>query len=398
MEYDFDQTINRRGTSSVKWKVGENELPMWVADMDFPAAPEIRAAIQKEMDHGVFGYTDLPEEWYSSITDWWQARHGLAIKRDWLMFCTGVLPAVCSSIRRLSAPGENVLLMTPVYNAFFHCIESNGRKVSESRMIYDRKTASYRIDWKDLERKLADPQTNLMILCSPHNPIGKIWEKETLARIGELCAANGVVVIADEIHCDLTEPGQSYIPFASVSDTCRDNCIMCIAPTKAFNLAGLQTAAVAVPDPFLRHRVQAAMDHDGVTHANTFAVPAAIAAFTEGGPWLDALNAYVSDNRRQVAEYIRQEIPQIQMVPSAATYLLWLDCTDLSFGRENIGDFIRRETGLFLCDGSIYGEAGTGFLRMNIACPRSTVKEGLRRLKAGIEAYAASPSLTVLPS
>ncbi len=388
MTYNFDQIIDRRNTSSVKWKVGEDELPMWVADMDFQAAPEILAAMRRVLDHGVFGYTDLSDEWYSSIIDWWQTRHGLTMEREWLMFCTGVLPALCSSLRRLSAPGENVLLMTPVYNAFFHCVESNGRNVTESRLLYDKKTASYSIDWEDLERKLADPQTNLLILCNPHNPIGKIWEKESLERIGDLCAAYGVIVIADEIHCDLTEPGQNYVPFASVSEACLKNSITCIAPTKAFNLAGLQSAAVAVPDPFLRQKVQAAMDNDGVTHANAFAVPAAIAAFTEGGPWLDALNAYVSDNRKLVADYVASQIPQIRLVSSEATYLLWLDCTDLTKGRENIGAFLRRQTGLFVCDGSIYGEAGEGFVRMNAACPRSVVEDGLRRLKAGIEAYA----------
>ncbi len=391
MNYNFDKVTERRNTPSVKWKVEENELPMWVADMDFPAAPEIRAELQKVLDHGIFGYADMPDEWYTSIMDWWRDRHGFEIERDWLSFCTGVLPAVCSAIRRLSAPGENVLLMTPVYNAFFHCITSSGRNVSESRMIYDSTSASYSIDWDDLERKLSDPQTNLMILCSPHNPIGKIWEKETLARIGDLCAANGVIVISDEIHCDLTEPGRNYIPFASVSETCRTNSITCIAPTKAFNLAGLQSAAVIVPDPFLRSKVQTAMDNDGVTHASSFAVPAAIAAFTEGGPWLDALNSYISENRKLAAEYVRDEIPQIQMVPSEATYLLWLDCTKLAAGREQTGAFIRRETGLFLCDGSIYGEAGTGFLRMNIACPRSVEEDGLKRLKTGIAAYASSP-------
>ncbi len=391
MNYNFDKVTERRDTPSVKWKVAENELPMWVADMDFPAAPEIRAELQKVLDHGIFGYTDIPDEWYASIMGWWRIRHGFEIEKDWLSFCTGVLPAICSSLRRLSAPGENVLLMTPVYNAFFHCITSSGRNVSESRLIYDSAKASYSIDWDDLERKLSDPQTSLMILCSPHNPIGKIWEKETLARIGELCAANGVIVISDEIHCDLTEPGRSYTPFASVSETCRSNSITCIAPTKAFNLAGLQSAAVIVPDPFLRHKVQSAMDIDGVTHACAFAVPGAVAAFTEGGPWLDELNAYVAGNRRLAAEYIKKEIPQIRMVPSEATYLLWIDCTELAAGREQTGAFIRRETGLYLCDGSIYGEAGTGFLRMNIACPRSVADDGLKRLKAGINAYAASP-------
>ncbi len=391
MPYDFDTVIDRRGTHAVKWEMaGENELPMWVADMDFQAAPEIRSAMQRVLDHGVFGYTETPEEWYTSIMEWWKSRHGWPIERDWLIFTTGVIPAVSTCVRRLSVPGENVLIQTPVYNMFFNSIRNNGRNILENRLLYNRETATYAIDWEDLEEKLADPQTSLMILCNPHNPIGKIWEKETLERIGALCVRHHVTVIADEIHCDLTEPGRGYIPFASVSAACRAISVPCIAPTKAFNLAGLQTAAVVVPDPTLRHRVWRALNTDEVAEGNAFAAAVSIAAFTEGGPWLDALNVYLSGNRKRVADYVRQEIPRLRLVPSEATYLLWLDGTDLPTGSERLGDIIRRETGLFLCDGSIYGEAGAGFLRMNIACPRVLLEDGLTRLKQGVEACERS--------
>ncbi|MCD8217593.1 MAG: aminotransferase class I/II-fold pyridoxal phosphate-dependent enzyme, partial [Clostridiales bacterium] len=248
MSYDFDRIIDRRGTSSLKWEVSGNELPMWVADMDFETAPAVREALRKAVDHGIFGYTILPEEWYSSIMRWWEERHGLTMEKDWLIFSTGVIPSISTCVRKLTSPGENVLVQTPVYNMFFNSIVNNGRNVLENPLIYDRETTSYRIDWEDLGKKLANPQTSMMILCNPHNPIGKIWDRETLARIGELCAAHHVTVISDEIHCDLTEPGCDYIPFASVSETCRDNSITCIAPTKAFNIACLHSSAVIVPE------------------------------------------------------------------------------------------------------------------------------------------------------
>ncbi len=391
MTYDFDTVINRRDTSSLKWEVGDKELPMWVADMDFQTAPEIRTAMQRVLDHGIFGYTDIPDEWYTSIMGWWLTRHGLAIERDWLVFCTGVIPALSTSVRKLTSPAENVLIQTPVYNMFFNSILNNGRNVLESPLVYDARTASYHIDWEDLEQKLSDPQTSLMILCNPHNPIGKIWDKETLAKIGELCAVCHVTVLSDEIHCDLVDPGRKYVPFASVSDVCRNNSVTCISPTKAFNLAGVQSAAVVIPDPFLRHKVWRALNTDEVAEANSFAAAVSIAAFTEGGPWLDALNTYIAENRELVREFVATEIPQIRMVPSEATYLLWLDCTELSRGRENPASYIRSETGLFLSDGAVYGKSGEGFLRMNVGCPRSVVEEGLRRLKDGIKAYAATP-------
>ncbi len=387
MSYDFDTIINRRNTSAIKWMVGENELPMWVADMDFQAPPPIRQAIQRELDHGIFGYTEVPEEWYTSISDWWNRRHHFPIEKDWLIFSTGVIPILSTCVRKLTTPGENVLIQTPVYNMFFNSIVNNGRNVLESPLCYDAATASYAIDWIDLEAKLANPQTSLMILCNPHNPIGKIWDRETLTRIGELAARHHVLVISDEIHCDLTEPGCDYIPFASVSDTCKNNSITCIAPTKTFNLAGLQSAACVVPERFLRHKVWRGLNTDEVAEPNAFAAAISIAAFTECEDWLNALREYLSANRKLVADFVAREIPQIKLIPSEATYLLWLDCTGLPDGGVTAAKVIRQQTGLFLCDGAIYGKAGTGFLRMNIACPRSLVEDGLQRLKDGITAY-----------
>ena len=278
--YDFGTPVARRGMDSLKWDVAEGELPMWVADMDFQTAPEIRQALMERMAHGVFGYSVVPERWYDAYIQWWKTRHGYTMERDWLIFCTGVVPAISSIVRKLTTPAEKVLIQTPVYNIFFNSILNNGRQVLESPLRYDGE--AYGIDFADLEEKLSDPQTTLMILCNPHNPVGKIWDAETLRRIGALCKKYNVVVVSDEIHCDLTDPGTGYVPFASVSEECRENSITCIAPTKAFNMAGLQTAAVSVHNPVLRHKVWRGLNTDEVAEPNAFAVEAAVAAFY---PW-----------------------------------------------------------------------------------------------------------------
>ncbi len=387
MSYDFDTPIDRRNTNSLKWNVPEGELPMWVADMDFAAAPEIRAAILARAEHGVFGYTDVPDNWYQAYQTWWQTRHGFAIERQWLIFCTGVVPAISSIVRKLTTPAEKVLIQTPVYNIFLNSILKNGRQVLENPLHYDGD--EYRMDFEDLERKLADPQTTLMILSNPHNPVGRIWDRETLGRIGALCRKYGVTVVSDEIHCDLTAPGLGYVPFASVSEDCRACNVTCIAPTKAFNLAGLQTAAVVVPDDRLRHKVWRGLNTDEVAEPNAFAIDAAVAAFTQGGPWLDALRLYIQRNKATAAQYIADLIPQLRAVPSQATYLLWLDCGQGRTDAGQIAAHLRAETGLYLSPGGQYGGNGERFLRMNLACPYAVVNDGLERLRRGMASYAA---------
>lgn len=387
MKYNFDTPINRRNTNSLKWDIAENELPMWVADMDFQTAPEITEAITKRAAHGVFGYTIVPDEWYEAYIGWWKNRHAFQIEKEWMMFCTGVVPAISSIVRKMTTVGENVLIQTPVYNIFFNSIVNNGRNVLQSPLKYDG--TAYTIDFADLEEKLSNPQTTMLILCNPHNPVGKIWDRDTLEKIGELCWKHHVLVLSDEIHCDLTAPGSEYIPFASVSETCRKNSITCIAPTKAFNIAGLQTAAVVVPDETLRHKVNRGLNTDEVAEPNVFAVEAAVAAFTKGEPWLEQLRAYIYENRQRVKEFLEKELPEIKLVSENATYLLWLDCNGVS-GCEDaseLAEFVRKKTGLYLSAGGQYGKGGEMFLRMNIACPRESVKDGLERLKEGCRAY-----------
>ncbi|MBS6643932.1 MAG: pyridoxal phosphate-dependent aminotransferase [Clostridiaceae bacterium] len=385
MTYNFDKLTDRRGTNSLKWDVVENELPMWVADMDFETAPEITEALKKRAAHGIFGYTVVPDAWKEAVSGWWERRHGFKMEQDWLIFCTGVVPAISSAVRKLTTAGESVLVQTPVYNIFFNSIRNNGRNIVENRLLY--REGAYQIDWVDLENKLKDPQTTLMILCNPHNPTGSVWTREELARIGELCADNHVLVLSDEIHCDLTEPGYEYTPFASVSEVCAQSSVTCIAPTKAFNLAGLQTAAVAVPNEAVRHKMDRALNTDEVAEPNAFAIDAAIAAFTKGDAWLDELREYLTGNRKMVQNFLEQEIPNVRLVPSHATYLLWLDCSHVIGDALELSRFLRKETGLYLSAGLSYGEAGRQFLRLNIACPGERLSEGLKRLREGIKAY-----------
>ncbi len=382
MKYDFDLQTDRRNTNSLKWDVAEHELPMWVADMDFQTAPEVLSALKKRVEHGIFGYSIVPEEWNQAIMSWWKERHDFQIQKEWLIFCTGVVPAISSTVRKLTTVGENVLIQTPVYNIFFNSIINNGRHVLESPLSYDGEV--YHIDFKELEEKLAEPQTTMMILCNPHNPIGKIWERETLERIGELCWKHHVLVISDEIHCDLTIPEHDYIPFASVSEKCKENSITCIAPTKAFNIAGLQTAAVIIPNETLRHKVNRALNTDEVAEPNAFAIEAAVAAFREGADWLDELREYIQENKKYVNNFLKEELPELKLVPSEATYLLWIDCSHIFENAIELSKILRETTGLYLSAGNQYGGNGSHFLRMNIACPREVLKDGLKRLKKGI--------------
>lgn len=387
MSVDFSRELDRRGSHSMKWDVRENELPMWVADMDFQTAPEIVAAMRRRLDEGIYGYTVVPEEWTDAICGWWKRRHRFEIQPDWLIFCTGVVPAISSIIRKMTTVGENVLVQTPVYNIFFNSILNNGRKVLESRLHYDGST--YRIDFDDLEIKLADPQTTLMLLCNPHNPVGRVWDRDTQAKIGELCARHHVLVVSDEIHCDLTDPAHPYVPFASASETCASLSITCMAPTKAFNLAGLQTAAVMVPDPVLRHKVNRGLNTDEVAEPNVFATTACIAAFNEGEAWLEQMLAYVAENRRIAEEALSADAPDVRAIPAEATYLLWIDCGRIAEDTEALCEFLRARTGLILSEGGIYGGDGSRFVRMNLACPRARLMDGLERLTRGLALWKA---------
>lgn len=375
--FDFDVVVNRRNTNSFKWNIAENEIPLWVADMDFPTAPAVCNALKKRAQHGVFGYAGVPDEWYNAYCSWWEGRHGFVMDKEWLSFTMGAVPALSSIVRRLTLPAEKVLLQTPVYNCFFNSVVNNGRVIEEAPLVY--KNGEYSIDFLELEQHLADPQVKLMILCNPHNPVGCIWSAEELKRIGELCYKYGVIVVSDEVHCDLTIPGCSYVPFASVSESCQMNSVTLIAPSKTFNLAGIQTSAVCIPNKQLRNRVVRGLNNDEIAEPNVFATDAAIAAFTQGTEWLDALREYLAENRFYAQERL-EEVPGVAVVCAEATYLLWIDCTGLACGSEGLYREIRKKAGVVLSNGRSYGKQGEGFLRLNLACPRTTLKEALDRM------------------
>jgi cystathionine beta-lyase len=301
------------------------------------------------------------------------------------MFCTGVVPAISSIVRKMTAVGDNVLVQAPVYNIFYHSIENNGRHTLSSDLV--SQDDQYAIDWADLTAKLADPLTTMMIICNPQNPIGIVWSRETLQRIGELCLKYHVLVVADEIHCDLTLNGNDYTPFASLTEPVAHNSISCVSPSKTFNVAALHAATLIIPDDHVRALVSRGINNDELAEPNSFAIPASIAAYTEGHDWLHALQTKLAANQRQVQTFLTTELPQVRLIEAQATYLLWLDVSQVTTDSTALATFIRQQTGLFLSAGGVYRGDGDRFLRLNVACPTSTLTDGLQRLKAGITAY-----------
>ncbi len=383
--YNFDKITDRTGIDSLKWDVKKNELPMWVADMDFEVCPEIINALKNRLNKPTLGYNIISDDWYKAYINWWKVNHNFTIKKDWLLFSTGVVPSISSIVRRLTLPAEKVLIMTPIYNIFFNSILNNGRVVKDSPLKYENN--EYSIDFERLDRDLSDPQVKLMIFCNPHNPIGKNWDLETLQKIGDLCAKHHVIVISDEIHCDIQLDGNKYIPFAKASNICKNISITCLAPTKAFNIAGLQTSALVIPSKFLRHTVNRGINNDEIAEPNSFALISTISAFNHGKTWLDEMNKYISENRLLVKEFLTTKIDKIKLINSEATYLLWIDCSKVCNDSVDLTKFIREKTGLYVSDGLEYGKVGKCFIRMNIACPKARVIDALERLKTGIELY-----------
>ena len=378
-EFDFDRLTDRSGTFSYKWDVSDGELPMWVADMDFETAPKVREAIVRRAEHGIFGYSDTPKEYFEALSGYWKRRHGFLIPTDWLVYSSGVVAAISSLVRRLSEPAESVLIQAPVYNIFYNSILNNGRRVLSCDLVYEG--GEYRIDFDALEEMLSRPSTTLMILCNPHNPVGKLWSREELSRIGELCKRYGVTVISDEIHCDFVRPGLSYVPFASVNDTCADISVSCVSASKTFNIAGLQSAAVFAKNPLLRYRAFRGINTDEVGEPGAFAMAANIAAYSECDAWVDALVEYVFENKRIACDYINSRIPQLRVHNSDATYLIWIDISSLGIPSEKFTEILREKTGLYVSYGEEYGECGRDFVRMNLATQRSRVLDGLSRLE-----------------
>ncbi|RDU73067.1 pyridoxal phosphate-dependent aminotransferase [Helicobacter aurati] len=382
---DFSQTLNRFDTCSLKWNVMKNELPMWVADMDFQVAKEITEALHKVLQHGIFGYTVVPELYFESIMTWWQRRYCFAMQRQWLLFARGVIPAISCIIRHFTDEGDSVLLQSPVYHVFYRCIEENQREVLNNALLY--RNGDYEIDFEDLEEKLSATRTKVFLLCSPHNPIGKVWDKEILRKIGHLCAKHKVLVVADEIHCDITAPFVRYIPFASIDSLCAAHSITTLSAGKSFNIADLHTACLVVPNSDIRRKMLRALQKEHAHSSNIFGLQACIAAYTQCEYWLESLVQYIEENKTTLQDFIATHLPYLRVVHSNATYLAWINYSQIpskdSESIENFCEILRRETGLYVSKGSDFGENGKGFLRMNLATSRERLEDGLRRLQAG---------------
>lgn len=378
MKYDFDKTIDRRATNSYKWdSAPEGVLPMWVADMDFRTAPAIIDALQKRVSHGIFGYTRVPDAYYDAVTSWFSRRHGWDIDREWIIYTSGVVPAVSAVIKALTVPGDKVIVQTPVYNCFFSSIRNNGCEIVSNPL---RRTAdTYEMDFDALERCAADPRTKVMLLCNPHNPAGRVWTPDELTRLGNICLRNGVTVVADEIHCELVYQGFKYTPFASLSDAFLHRSVTCVSPSKAFNIAGLQIANIVAFDNDLRSRIDKAININEVCDVNPFGVAATIAAYNEGEEWLNQLVDYLHGNYEAMAEFCRRELPEFPITRLEGTYLVWMDCSSLGMPSDALEYALLEDARLWLNAGTMYGVEGEGYMRWNIACPRSVMLDGLNR-------------------
>ena len=381
MKYNFDEIIPRRGTNSLKWDAAENEntLPMWVADMDFRTAPAVIEALEKRVKHGIFGYVKTPETYYASIIGWFQRRHGLTIEKEWILHTTGVVPALSVIVKSLTAPGDKILIQTPVYNCFFSVIRNNGREIVTNSLIYENGT--YRIDFGDLEKKAADPQVKLLLLCNPHNPAGRVWTRQELLRLGEICLRNNVRIIADEIHCELVAPGHKYLPFASLSGEFLQHTVTCTSPSKAFNLAGLQVANIFAADEETRNKINQTLKADELAALNSFATESLIAAYDNGEEWLDELNRYIHDNYLYLKDFFYRHLPRLTVLPLEGTYLAWIDCSATGQTSGEITRTLLEKEKLWINPGSMYGPEGDNFIRLNIACPRTLLTEGLEKIK-----------------
>ena len=410
MTYNFDEIIDRRHTNALNtdgfrgyiFHAGpekvfafkdEEFVRMWVADMEFGVAPEILDALRARIDRRIFGYTGLyDDEYYHTFSKWCKDHYDWGFPKEQLCVSPGIIPALYQLTETLCVPDEKVLLNTPAYGYFLHAAEYAGVDVLTS-LLHKKADGTFEVDYEDFERKCADPACNLVFCCNPHNPTGRMWTEDELRRVAAIIEKYNLWVVSDEIHCDLTKPGKDYVPFASVSETCRENSITCVAPTKTFNLAGLQTAAVIVPNPVLRHRVNRGLNTDEVAEPNVFAAIAPVAAFNHGAEWLDSLREYLWENRRYAEEFITKEIKGIHAVRGEATYLFWLDCREVTDDATRFCAFIRQHSGLYVCDGNEY-KNGQSFLRVNLACPKETVIDGLNRLKDSTQAYLEQKNKT----
>lgn len=387
MEYDFSRPTDRRGTDSYKWDSAPETdiIPLWVADMDFETFPSITEALQRRVAHGIFGYTRVPEAYYEAVCLWFGKHHGWHINREDIIYTSGVVPAVSAVIKALTLPGDQVIVQGPVYNCFFSSIRNNGCETVSNSLIYNKEELRYEIDFDDLERKLAHERARLMLLCNPHNPGGRVWTRDELTRVAELCHKYGVRVVSDEIHCELTLYDNEYVPFGSLPDELSHGSITCCSPSKAFNTAGLQIANIVCRDAEVRNRIDRAININEVCDVNPFGVIALQAAYSdEGYEWLTQLRAYISSNYDLLRERFARELPKCKMMRMEGTYLAWIDCSELHISSDEIEEMLMHENKVWVNAGSMYGTEGAAFIRINMACTSELLNEGITRIVNGL--------------
>lgn len=389
MKFNFDKDCHRFGTGCIKWDEDpEGVIPMWVADMDFQTAPCITEAVLKRARQGVFGYTYVRDDYYDAVRTWFGRQHGWNIEKDWIIYTIGVVPAISVCIKAFTKPGDKVLIQTPVYNCFFSSIRNNGCEMIENRLVYKKLSDTeftFEIDFADFEEKVKEAK--LFVLCNPHNPAGRVWRKDELERMAEICRKHNVPVVSDEIHCEIVMPGYTYTPMASLSPEIQENTITLCSPSKAFNIAGLQTANIIVKSTDWKERINKAVNINEVCDINPFGVVALISAYTdaEAKYWLHGLNLYISENNKYVKETLAKELPWMPISKLEGTYLVWCDCRSLGKTSGEIETSLLHSHKVHVNAGSMYGNAGEGFIRLNMACPRTQLEEGLRRIVRGLK-------------
>ena len=382
MKYDFDELVVRRGTGCVKWDESPDDeiIPLWVADMDFKAAPAILEAVRKRAEHGVFGYTVVEDDYYDAVISWFQRRHDWTIHREEILYTTGVVPAMSVAIKALTMPGEKVLILSPDYNCFFSSVRNNGCEVLETALL--RVGDSFEVDWEDFETKCADEKTTVFLLCNPHNPCGRVWTAKELELMNDICLRHGVKVVSDEIHCELVMPGYRFQPFAAVSEACRENSVILNSPSKSFNIAGLQAANIICSQPDWRRRLDRAININEVCDLNPFGPVALKAAYNESEDWIDELNQYLWGNYQALCEFVEANIPQWKVCKLEGTYLPWIDISAMNTTAQDLCDKLLDEAKVWLNPGTMYGpQSGEGYIRINIATQRSRLIEALNRIK-----------------
>jgi len=392
--YDFDTAPERRGTGSVKWDLvdqlfgGQDLLPLWVADMDFASPQPVIDALAGRASHGVFGYPACMDSYYQAVIGWQRERHGLAVQKDWIVFCPGVVPALNMAVQAFTQPGDGVIIQQPVYYPFMRSITANGRRIINNplRLVAGR----YEMDFDDLAHKARDPAARLLILCSPHNPVGRIWTRQELERLGAICSENNITVVSDEIHADLVLPGFAHTPFAALSEEFLKASSTFSSPSKTFNLAGLHTAYAIIADPEKRKAFSQALIRSGLQWPSIFATVALESAYQSGGPWLTQLLRYLQGNLEFLKGFIAGHLPGVKVIEPEATYLVWLDFRDLGLGWRELKNLMQAEARVALDEGYVFGDEGRGFERLNIACPRSILRECLERMGRAVKRHAGT--------